>query len=246
MLSRILKFELRPDFAPVSLFNRLCFTYPNAFVSLVAIPGVGTWIGATPELLMSWNQTSLSTVSLAGTNWASNGKVRGWYDKELNEQALVSEYIRECFHGLGIYDYTEYPTETIKIGKLQHLQTKFGLEHRTDLKDLPQEILQMLHPTPAVCGVPKEGAMDFIRTTESHARGFYAGFLGPVNFGTSSELFVNLRCMQLQKEAAILYAGAGITEDSDPKKEWQETDSKLDALLTILYEKERVASNGGI
>ena len=95
-------------------------------------------------------------------------------------------------------------------------------------------MLDLLHPTSAVCGMPQEPALDFLRKHEEYDRAFYSGYLGPVNIENETNIFVNLRCMQLLSQKAILYAGAGVTIDSDPEKEWQETEMKLQTLLNVL------------
>lgn len=240
VLTRALEVTLEECFNPVELFNILCVAYPNAFVSLVAIPGAGTWIGATPELLLSVNTNELLTVALAGTQPITSDadfSYITWGEKELKEQAFVSDYVRNCFLQQSVHDFIEHEPETVRAGDLLHLQTKFQLQlPQNNLYERANRILKALHPTPAVCGVPKKAALDFILNYESHEREFYTGYLGPVNMDGQSHLFVNLRCMQLKTETAILYAGSGITIDSEPEKEWQEAALKLNTLLNFLKE----------
>jgi isochorismate synthase len=95
-------------------------------------------------------------------------------------------------------------------------------------------MLQLLHPTSAVCGQPLDKALEFIRKHENYKRQFYTGYLGPINFEDRTDLFVNLRCLQIMQEKLILYAGAGITQDSIPEKEWEETELKLNTLLKVI------------
>jgi isochorismate synthase len=95
-------------------------------------------------------------------------------------------------------------------------------------------MLKLLHPTSAVCGMPLEAAQQFLKVNEGYDREFYTGFLGPVNFKNESHLCVNLRCMQVLTKTAILYAGAGVTIDSDPIKEFEETELKMEALLNLI------------
>ncbi|MFQ5751636.1 MAG: isochorismate synthase, partial [bacterium] len=235
VLSRIIEIELRKSFNPLVLFENLCNAFPNAFVSLVALPGVGTWIGATPELLMGIKNKALTTVSLAGTKPVAVNAEINWGDKEIVEQAIVSDYIKACFLQQNINHFTEEGPTTVQIGNLVHLQTKFSLKLSSDNLTIDvNRLLHALHPTPAVCGVPKQKAFRFIQEKESHNRELYSGFLGPVNLQEQSQLFVNLRCLQLQKSSAILYAGSGITKDSIPEQESFETELKLKALLNFL------------
>ncbi len=238
VLSRVQECELALDFHPLALFRKLCTAYRTAFVSLVAIPGIGTWVGATPELLASLKDDTFTTVALAGTRPVApeSDKWSGtWHEKEIVEQAMVSEFIRDCFVAQGIFDFSETGTETARIGDLLHLQTGFTLRNASRYAGAElQRFLTALHPTPAVCGVPKAGALDYIASIEDHDRQFYAGYLGPVNLNRESQLFVNLRCLQMHGQSAVLYAGGGITVDSVPEREWLETELKLDALLRFL------------
>lgn len=233
VLSQILERNLDAQFDPVDLFCRLADAFPGAFVSLVALPEIGTWIGATPELHVSINDEQLRTVALAGTMPVSALDAK-WGLKEMEEQAIVSEYIRACFHRHNMRDAMERGPETVRVGDLLHLQTTFKVNFQgQNNPDVLNRLLHDLHPTPAVCGLPKERALQHILKTEAHAREFYSGFLGPVNFDGQSHLFVNLRCLQLLAASAVLYAGVGITKDSVPENEWVETQLKFNALLKL-------------
>ncbi|MCK5278956.1 MAG: chorismate-binding protein, partial [Cyclobacteriaceae bacterium] len=97
-------------------------------------------------------------------------------------------------------------------------------------------MLELLHPTSAVCGMPKEPAKSFIIENEGFDREYFSGFLGPVNVQGETNIFVNLRCMKLMKHHAKLFAGAGIISNSNPEKEWNETEIKMQTLLKVLGE----------
>jgi isochorismate synthase len=95
------------------------------------------------------------------------------------------------------------------------------------------QFIRDFHPTPAVCGVPKNAARQLYQKYENHQRDLYTGIIGwaePENM----HLFVNLRCMQIYQNAAALYVGGGLTQDSDPAKEWLETERKSEALGRFL------------
>ncbi|HEY85384.1 MAG TPA: chorismate-binding protein [Chloroflexi bacterium] len=243
--SRVAETVLPPDFSPVAAFEALCRRYPRAFVSLVSIPNVGTWIGASPEPLLRLQPHQLQTVALAGTQAFNPDKPLNetvWGDKELEEQALVSDYIREFFQQLELRQFTEDGPHTVSAGNVVHLQTDFKVEMESPrLLALANQVLHSLHPTSAVCGMPKQEALSFILEKESYNRAFYSGFLGPLHLQDQSNLFVNLRCMQLQNTDALLYVGAGITQDSVPCAEWEETVLKSKTLLSVL-ENERIAN----
>jgi len=95
-------------------------------------------------------------------------------------------------------------------------------------------MLQLLHPTSAVCGMPLAESLEFLQRHVGYDRQFYSGYLGPVNLQHQTNLYVNLRCMQLFEEDAVLYAGAGVLSDSDPEKEWHETEMKMNTLLKVI------------
>ena len=96
------------------------------------------------------------------------------------------------------------------------------------------ELLQALHPTPAVCGLPKRQAYDFIVHNEGHQRRYYSGFAGPLQMADNgTHLYVSLRCMNLRAEEAVLYAGGGLMADSTEEDEWRETERKMQPMLRL-------------
>ncbi len=244
VLSRTKKKSYSEDFQPYQAFSRLQASYPSAFVSLVNLPERNElWLGASPETLAAVDsQGVFRTTSLAGTQTAlDNGgtlipasEVR-WGQKEIQEQALVSRYIVECFKKIRLREYYENGPKTVRAGNLYHLRTDFEVHTAAvNFPELGTVMLELLHPTSAVCGTPKEPAMRFIEANEGYDRSLYSGYLGPVNIEQESALFVNLRTVRFSEGIATLYAGAGITEDSDPQREWEETEMKCQTLLSVL------------
>ncbi|MCY7358015.1 MAG: chorismate-binding protein [Rudanella sp.] len=247
--TKTVAFTDEPD--AVALFEQLCVAYPTAFVSAVWLPNrQQVWISATPERLVSVDAAGMfRTVSLAGTQSAyeAGGRLKRtaealWSQKEIEEQAIVSRYIIECFKKIRLREYLEEGPKTILAGNLMHLGSQFTVD--TQAVRYPQlgtVMIRLLHPTSAVCGMPRADAFTFINQHEGYDREFYSGFLGPVNMaptqaGSSPEshLFVHIRCMKIEANIATLYAGAGLTEDSDPQKEWQETEMKSQTLLAVM------------
>lgn len=228
----------KSEFNLIDSFLRGCEVYNSAFVSLVSIPDHGTWMGATPETLIQVDRNQMFyTDSLAGTQALGDKSPSeiSWTQKEIEEQALVSRYIINCFKKIRLRDFNEIGPRTVVAGNLLHLRTRFIVDmNATGFPELGTTMLKLLHPTSAVCGMPLEPAMDFIKTHENYDRDYYSGYLGPVNVENETHLYVNLRCMQLLKNKAILYAGAGILSSSDPEKEWHETEVKCDTLMKII------------
>ncbi|HTH56530.1 MAG TPA: chorismate-binding protein [Cyclobacteriaceae bacterium] len=231
--------DLPENFDVLKTFNTLCEKHPNAFVSLVTSPETGTWLGASPELLVSVDaQEKFRTIALAGTQKAPpnvNIKSVAWTQKEIEEQALVSRYVINCFKKIRVREYLEQGPHTVVAGGLLHLRTDYEVNTREiNFPQLGSVMLKLLHPTSAVCGMPFETAFDFLQKHEGYDREFYSGYLGPVNFDGESKLFVNLRCMQIFETKARIYAGAGVTADSVTDHEVDEVEMKIKTLSQIL------------
>ncbi len=249
VLSR--KLDVKTTTNALDLFLRLIGTYDNAFCYLWYHPKVGMWLGATPEILLRLENNRLTTMSLAGTLPYAEEEKPNWSFKELEEQKMVTNFICDALND-KVTNLSLSETISIKAGNLWHLRTKIsGLLLSNKLKD----VLDVLHPTPAVCGLPKNESKKFILENENYDRQFYTGFLGELNvkeeiqrssrtknqenqaykaIKTVSEFYVNLRCMQLTDDKATLYIGGGITKDSISDKEWQETVNKSKTMLKIL------------
>jgi isochorismate synthase len=240
--SRAARRPLPAGFDPLAAFQELSQRYERAFVSLVSVPGVGTWLGASPEVLAEVTADGqFHTMALAATQPLVPGHAPQdaiWRQKEIEEQALVARYIVSCFKQLRLREYQETGPRTVVAGQLLHLRTDFEV----DLQNVPSpaslgtDMLRLLHPTSAVGGMPKVAALDFLHRHEGYDRAYYSGFLGPVNVVAPgvSRLFVNLRCLQLRATEAILYAGTGLTAASDPTREWQETEYKMQTVAAVL------------
>lgn len=237
--SRTRSVVLPESFDIIDSFGKLCSNYPEALISYVYIPQVGRWLGASPEILVSVaDKRIFKTVALAGTLPYEPGlelKSVAWTQKEIEEQALVERYVISCFKSIRLREYEEHGPKTVVAGNLLHLKSEFKVDmEATNFPQLGSVMLQLLHPTSAVCGMPLDASLEFLRQHEGYDRKFYAGYLGPVNVNNDIELFVNLRCMELAGSHALLYAGAGVTMDSIPEKEWAETEMKLNTLLNVI------------
>ena len=229
VLSRSLDIERTEDASPLDLFQRACERYPRVMVSLAYTPQSGLWLTATPEILLSGCGSQWQTVALAGT-MPFNDDLR-WNDKNIQEQRYVATYIAQRLEHFTD-DFREDGPSTIRAGHLAHLRSDF---HFT-LSDNTRvgELLHALHPTPAVCGLPKEAAFRFIQQNEHAPRSYYTGFMGPLFVEGRTDLFVTLRCMQVFQNGYRLYAGGGLLKDSNEEQEWQETETKLDTMRKIV------------
>jgi isochorismate synthase len=219
------------DFNLATAFEKLVQQYRSAFVYCFHHPKIGTWLGATPEQLLKANATNFETMALAGTQKDTGTTTIIWPQKEQEEQQFVTDYIVSKLNTVttAVQVSAAY---SVKAGNLWHIKTDISGAFGANLN--LKKAIQLLHPTPAVCGVPKEIAKAFIDTHEGYDRSFYTGFLGELNRDFASDLFVNLRCMQIENNQAHLYMGCGITKDSNPEKEWKESVNKSMTMKRIL------------
>ena len=189
-------------------------------------------MGSTPEILLSGQKSEWHTVALAGTMpMKAEVMPTEWNSKNQEEQRCVADYIRRIVRKFG-EEMTEKGPYTARAGKLVHLKTDFAfqLKHTDGLGSLLQE----LHPTPAVCGLPKEEAFQFILNHEGYDRRYYSGFIGWLDPQGSTDIYVNLRCMEIAPGKATLYAGGGILPQSEVESEWEETGEKMKTMVEIL------------
>jgi len=210
----------------VYFFERLCQKYPNAFVYLISSELFGTWIGATPEVLLKTNENQAYTTALAGTK---KDLSIDWTNKEVEEQAYVTQQILTVADKFKLNHLNCSETYTYQAGPVYHLKSDINFDFE---KEEILNLISDLHPTPAVAGLPLENALQLIHKTEPHKRLFYTGFLGELQKAKST-LFVNLRCAQLIENKAFLYLGGGFTKESDILSEWEETENKGKTLSTI-------------
>lgn len=238
VLSRNKRIQLSDNFDPIEKLWKLRSSYDSAFCYLLSTKEFGNWMAATPETLITLNADTFETVSLAGTSRLEPGESLNnvsWTQKEIEEQAMVSRYIINSFKKIRLREFEETGPRTIKAGNLAHLKTTFSVKYQDiNFPELGTVMLKLLHPTSAVCGMPLEAARNFINTYEGFDRSLFAGYLGPVNIADSTNIFVNLRTMRFNESEAVLYAGAGITEDSIAEKELIETELKMKTLLNVI------------
>lgn len=212
------------------IFSRLERAFPGAFVYAWHSPETGTWVGATPELLIKRTDEGwYETVALAGTRRLDAHQQLSWTTKEQEEQRLVTEYIAGVLQRYSNRVEVETVGE-LRIGRLLHLKSRIVFYSERSM----YEIAEALHPTPAVCGYPKDKALRLIGFLEVHDRKYYTGYAGIT--GVQGALYVVLRCMEYFDGAGVLYAGGGILSSSDPDSEWEETEAKMAMLTAVLKE----------
>lgn len=230
VLSRVIDQSLPDSFNPGLFVHGLFDKYPKAFVYLACLPGYGVWAGATPEVLLKLEDDHAETVALAGTKPVEDAR---WTEKEIKEQQIVTDYIEELLFNNNITEYGKTGVSTITAGNVVHLKTGFNISLE-QLEGKIGDVLAALHPTPAVCGLPRDKAYKLIKQVEKHDRRLYSGFLGPWGIDGQSRLYVNLRCAEICDTKMSLYVGGGLTADSEPQEEWEETIHKSKTLLSVV------------
>jgi isochorismate synthase len=224
------------EFDFIETFQHLVQLYPATFCYCFFHPKIGLWMGATPEKLLKANGNVFETMALAGTQKDNQKTEIVWQQKEKDEQQFVTDFIVKRLREFTASVVVSEPY-SLKAGSIWHIKTDISgvLKDNSTL----EEVIDTLHPTPAVCGLPKKKSKAFILENENYDRTFYTGFLGELNSTfegnkASSDLFVNLRCMQIQEDKAILYMGCGITKESIPEKEWEESVNKSMTMKRVL------------
>ena len=223
-----------------SLFHRACLAYPRMMVYLACV-GQDYWLGCTPEILLDGSRSHYRTVALAGTMRAdaeaeSDRPALQWDDKNRREQAIVANYIRQVIQPIADVIEEEGPY-TSRAGNLLHLKTEFHFAPSQPF--LLCRMIGQLHPTPAVCGLPKSEARQFILHNEGYDRTYYSGVVGMLQPDAETHLYVNLRCARFDASGASLYVGGGLLPDSSLTSEWQETRAKMQTISSLLLPSDR-------
>lgn len=226
ILSRIKRVEF-DEGRRLELLQRLSDNYPNTFCYSFDSPLLGKWIGATPETLIRIEGGRGTTMSLAGTKPVEDNS--DWGEKEIHEQQLVTDFIREELTAV-CENVSVSGRQELTAGPVKHLVHYFDFEV---VPGKQWELIRNVHPTPAVSGFPRNKAMECISGFEPHNRSFYAGIIG-IRSAAKTHLFVNLRSAQIFNDQLYLYVGGGLTQQSDPESEWEETENKAKTLLDLI------------
>ncbi|MFM1897838.1 MAG: hypothetical protein RL577_78 [Bacteroidota bacterium] len=184
-------------------------------------PELGLWMGSTPEHLLQWENGEGRILAMAGTLKAGEH----WSSKEQLEQSVTGRFIEEILNRLHL-DFQVDALQEAHYGDLRHLRCEYRFAIAQSR--LP-ELLEALNPTPAVAGYPQAEALQALENSISFERGAYSGVLGAWK-DQSLQAWVQLRCARLSQKGTWLYAGAGVNKGSDARKEWEETQFKMESL----------------
>ncbi len=227
VLSRKKTQELPNQFDPLKLAYALHAQYPKTLTYLLFHPACGTWIGATPETLIQGEKDQFTTMALAGTR--PQGSSESWSRKDVDEHEFVCDHIDTQLAQMSASAIHRGQRKTVTAGPVEHLLTEYTFKSTGSLTSM----VNALHPTPAICGTPRDLAYNKILELEKHDRELYAGYIGPTA-EQHTHLFINLRCLKLEGSKASLYIGGGIIADSQAELEWKETEMKAQTLLKVM------------
>lgn len=214
------------------MFADACINYPRCYVALFSAEASGTWLIASPELLLSVAGEQAHTIALAGTMTAeSYAGDASWSEKNRDEQRIVSEYIIDRIKAYSTSMNVSAPY-TAHAASLVHLRTDIDFTLSAGVRTT--HLLSALHPTPAVCGVPAAEAFGLLTNEEHCPRLYYSGYSGPYNINGVTSQYVSLRCMQICRDVYNLYAGGGILAASTSDSEWSETEAKMRVIKNII------------
>ena len=241
VLSRQIRVRGERRLSPMRLMSTLNCLYPDSVLFATRQDDL-IFAAASPELLLSCNNSMITSDAVAGTAPRTADETKDQAlgeallndDKSIHEHRLVVENIQNVLHNLCS---EVQPIQTPKLKRLramQHLWTELRGRLKPDVGLF--DAAALLHPTAAVNGTPVQQAFQWLAETETFSRGWFTGAAGWIDAAGNGELAVLIRCAQLQGYDAELYAGAGITEGSDPDSEYRETALKLAAMLEALEE----------
>jgi menaquinone-specific isochorismate synthase len=240
VLARTIYAEASRPISDTRLVHHLRREYPNCYSFLLQFPDTASFVGSTPERLVSIQSGFLNTEGLAGsiprglsaTDDAILEKRLLLSDKDQGEHRFVVDSIMSRLRGFTDDIHTTPYPGIRKFSNVQHLYTPISarLPEGTD----PFEVIESLHPTPAVGGAPRQSALEGIPKLEGFRRGWYAGPVGWINTNGRGEFSVAIRSGLIKDDHATFYAGCGIVEGSDPENEWSETELKLIPMMTAL------------
>ncbi len=231
VISRIIDGRIAPKVSEnlADNISRLFHNNPHAFAAVIRSMRGGLWVIVTPELLLKETVSTFKTVALAGTR--KSGACTPWDKKNIREQRFVVDFIIEKWKQLGLSPRLG-ETETVIANNVEHICTPIDTEKNSVTVG---DVIDCINPTPAVCGTPRDYAFGKIADVENHSRLLYAGAVAAKSVTGELICFVTLRCFHLGNDGRFnIFVGGGITGDSVPEDEWNETDMKALQILDCL------------
>lgn len=240
VLAQALRVSLKRPLSIPDILSRLDRRYPNCYRFLFDLEdGAGGFFGATPERLVDLRGRTVETGALAGTTGRGETPEEDeWLAEELlsdgknvHEHELVSKAVREQLEPYAA-SVRAGSRSIRRLATVQHIETPITTELASDEHVLT--LVEALHPTPAVGGLPPDEALRTIRDTEPFDRGWYAAPVGWFDATGHGSFAVAIRSAIAREDIVTLFAGVGVVSDSDPDREWDELQLKYRPILDEL------------
>ncbi len=225
-----------PDFNYI--IEKLRTNYPECY-TFIYHHGKSTFFGASPEKLAKFSDGKIEIDALAGSAPRGNSSDEDFNleqkllndKKNLNEHNFVISHIKSALTNLTMNLIVENHCSIKKLANIQHIWSRIVATLSPESSMI--YLLKELHPTPAICGFPKDEALHFIKKMEGYKRGLYSGIIGWFNLKEEGEFAVAIRSALFSNNKLTAFAGCGIVEDSDPEAEFKETELKLKPIMSL-------------
>ena len=245
VLSKTKKIKINEQFNFSYFMQQLRKSHPKCINFYIKFSNEQLFFGSTPERLINKDQKKIKSEAIAGTikrGATVNDDIKLEKKlsadlKNLGEHQLVVEKIKNILKPkLECINISNKP-KVLKLKNVQHLITNITGELKNNIHIL--DLVKIMHPTPAVSGYPVKKAIDLIEKYELHDRGWYAGPIGWIDSNGDGDFCVSLRSAIIKNTHIQLFSGGGIVSDSNVNDEWNETEIKMDSILTILKQMNR-------
>ncbi len=244
VLSRTFNLKIENPINWKILLAKLNKRFPECYLFFIK-KNNSIFFGSSPEMFLKVSGNTAVVESVAGS--AARGekteadneleKFLKTSEKNHQEHLIVSNFITDVLIKYSDNVHVLGKKQIRKLDNIQHLITRISAELNSE--DDLFKLIDSLFPTPAVCGVPKEKAMDLIRKLEVHDRGLYSGLVGFFDFENSCELAVAIRSALVKENQVTAFAGAGLVKGSDPKEEFLEINLKLSTILSLFTDENK-------
>ena len=239
VLSRAIEVATDEDIDQSALLNRLLQSNPKGYTFSAALGNGNKLMGASPELLCSKRGTHIVSNPLAGSRPRSaSAEINAEHvqsllntGKDLHEHSLVVQEVERVLSRYCHHLHTPMIPSVIETKTMLHLSTLLEGE-ASEPTTTALTVAADLHPTPAVCGFPRETAYNAIRDIEKFDRGYFTGMVGWCDSRGNGEWVITIRCAEVQKRSMKVFAGAGIVDESQPESELDETGAKMSTFLS--------------
>jgi len=244
VLSRTFNFKIEKQINWKTILSKLNKRFPECYLFFIK-KNNSIFFGSSPEMFLKVEENTAVVESVAGSA-ARGEKTEADYElekflktseKNHQEHLIVSNFITDVLIKYSDNVHALEKKQIRKLDNIQHLITTISAE--LNIEDDLFKLIDSLFPTPAVCGVPKEKAMDLIRKLEVHDRGLYSGLVGFFDFENNCELAVAIRSALVKENYVTAFAGAGLVKGSDPKEEFFEINLKLSTILSLFNDENK-------